>query len=87
MAIGSEVFGRCVGEINVSVEIENRGDWLCCGWNYLRFILAGNVAQYLRWWWEMVPGIGGYFGRFGSDLRNKKPLWKQGLLWVGLQKA
>ena len=29
MATGSDVFGRCVGEINVSVEIENRGDWLC----------------------------------------------------------
>jgi hypothetical protein len=25
MAIGSEVFGSCVGEINVSVEVENRG--------------------------------------------------------------
>ena len=29
MAIENEVFGRCVGEIDVSVEIENRGDWLC----------------------------------------------------------
>ena len=64
MAIESEVFGCRVGEIDVSVEIENRGAWLCCGWNYLRFILAGNVAQDLRWWWEMVPGIGWRFGSF-----------------------
>ena len=48
MAIGSEVFGSCVEEINVSVEIENRGVCLCCGWNYLEFILAGKVADYLR---------------------------------------
>ena len=40
MAIGSEVFGSCVGEIDVSVGIENRGVWLCCGWNYLGFILV-----------------------------------------------
>jgi hypothetical protein len=31
MAIKSEVFGRCVEEIDVSVEIENRDAWLCCG--------------------------------------------------------
>ena len=34
-AIGSEVFGSCVEEINVSVEIENRGALLCCGRKYL----------------------------------------------------
>ena len=49
MAIESEVFGSCVGEINVSVEAENRGACLCCGWNYLGFILAGKVAQDWRW--------------------------------------
>ena len=38
MAIGSEVFGSCVGEIDVSVGMENRGVWLCCGWNYSGFI-------------------------------------------------
>ena len=59
MAIGSEVFGRCVGEIYVLVEIENRGVWLCCGLIYLSLFGAGNAAQYLRWRWEMVPGIGG----------------------------
>ena len=65
MAIESEVFGSCLKEIDVSVEIENRGGWLCCGWNYMGFILAGKAAQYLEWRWEMVPGIGGCFGRFG----------------------
>ena len=69
MAIGSEVFGRCAGEINVSVEIENRGFWLCCGWNYLGFILAGKAAQNRRWRWEIVPGIGSAFAFrcFGLD--------------------
>jgi hypothetical protein len=31
MAIGSEVFGSCVGGIDVSVGMENRGVWLSCG--------------------------------------------------------
>ena len=59
MAIGSEVSGSCVEGIEVSVEIENRGIWLFCGWNYSGFILAGEAAQYLGWWWALVPGIGG----------------------------
>ena len=33
MAIGSEVFGSCVGGIDVSVEVEYGDDWLCCGWS------------------------------------------------------
>jgi hypothetical protein len=45
MAIRSEVFVSSVEEIDVSVEIENRDPWLCCGWNYLEFILAGKAAQ------------------------------------------
>jgi hypothetical protein len=61
MAIGSEVFGSCVGEVNISVEIENSGFWHCCEQKYLRFILASKAAQYLRWKREMVPGIGGRF--------------------------
>ena len=67
MAIRDEVFGRCVEEIDVSVEIKNVVVWLCCGLIYLGFVLAGKAAQYLRWRWVMVPGIGGCFGRFGSD--------------------
>ena len=58
MAIESEVFGRCVGEIDVSVEIENSDVWLCCGWKYLRIIfgdksgsrLAGEVGDGARYW-------------------------------------
>ena len=67
MAIGSEVFGSCVEEIDVSVELEKRGIWLCFGLIYLGFILAGKAAQYLRWWWTMVPGIGSRFRCFGLD--------------------
>ena len=39
MEIKSEVFGRCVEGIDVSVEVEYGDDWLCCGWKYLRLIL------------------------------------------------
>ena len=38
MAIGSEVFGSCIGEIDVSVGMENVGVWLCCALIYLGFI-------------------------------------------------
>ena len=57
MGIVSEVFGRCVKEIDVYLEVEYEGRWLCCGWKSLRFIWAGRAAQYWRWRWEMVPGI------------------------------
>ena len=66
MAIGSEVFGSCVGEIDVSVEIENRGAWLCCGLIYLGFVLAGKAAKDWCRRVVMVPGIGGRFWCFGS---------------------
>ena len=50
----SEVFGRCVGEIDVSV-----GDvWLCCGWVFeiyfgvksgsISSVEVGNGARYWR---------------------------------------
>jgi hypothetical protein len=42
MAIESEVFGSCVGEIDVLVEIVNRGIWLCCEWSFFGFIWAGK---------------------------------------------
>ena len=58
MATGNEVFGRCVGEIDVSVEIKNVVVWLCCWWNYLGFMLGreggsrltkvGDGARYWR---------------------------------------
>jgi len=49
MEIKSEVFVRCVGGIDVSVEVEYGDDWLCCGWKYLRFILEAKAAQNRRW--------------------------------------
>ena len=67
MTIESEVCGRCVAVIDVSVGMENRGAWICCGCNYLGFVLAGKAAQYLQWRLEMVPGIGGRFRRCGLD--------------------
>ena len=67
MTIESEVFGSCVWEINVSVEEGNWDAWLCYGMKYLKFILAGKAAQYLRWRWEMMPGIGWHFGVFEGD--------------------
>ena len=67
MAIGSDVFGSCVEGINVSVGMENSEVWLCCGWNYLGFIMGGYAVQDWQQRQEMVPGIGGRFGRFGSD--------------------
>ena len=67
MAIESEVFGSCVGEIDVSVGMQNRDNWLCCGWNYLGFILVGKAPQDWLWRWETVPGIGSAFRCFWSD--------------------
>ena len=49
MGIVSEVFGRCVGEIDVSVEVEYGGGWLCCGRKYLRLIWARKGAQGRQW--------------------------------------
>ena len=66
MAIRSEVFGSCVGEIDVSVEIENRDAWLCCGWNYLGFILVGKAAKDWCRRVVMVPGIGGLLRLVGG---------------------
>jgi hypothetical protein len=34
MAIGSEVFGSCVGKIDVSVVVKYGDAWLCCEWRY-----------------------------------------------------
>ncbi len=62
IAIESEVFGSCVGGIDVSVRMENRCDWLCCGLIYLSLFEAVKVAQYLRWRRLIVPGIGSRFG-------------------------
>jgi hypothetical protein len=61
MVTESEVFGSSVGEIDVSVEIENRGVWLCCGWNYLGFIWQEKRLR--------IDGIGGRWCQvLGADL-------------------
>jgi hypothetical protein len=57
MAIGSEVFGRCVEEIDVYVEVKYEGRWLCCEQKYLRFIWAAKAAQSRQCGWVTVPGI------------------------------
>ena len=67
MAKGSEVFGSCVGEIDVLVEIVNRGIWLCCEWSSFGFIWAEKAVQDCVRRWMMVPGIGWLFSRFGID--------------------
>jgi hypothetical protein len=38
MAIGSEVFDRCVGGIDVLVVVKYGDAWLYFGWKYLRII-------------------------------------------------
>ena len=66
IAIKSEVFGNCVEEIDVSVEVKNGDLLLCYECKYLRFIWAAKAAQNQRWRWVMVPGIGYAFRYFGS---------------------
>ena len=86
MAIKSEVFGSCVEEIDVSVEVEYEGEWLSCGWKYLRFILAGKATQNRRHRWVMVPGIGYAFkcfiGTLGVIEELKSPCGSRGLVGV-----
>ena len=60
-----EVFGGCVGEIDVSVEVENRGGWLCCGWNYMGFILVGKVPQDWQYRWGWCQVLEEIFASFG----------------------
>ena len=58
IAIKSEVFGSCVEEIEVSVEVKNGDLFLCYECKYLRFIWAAKAAKNRRLRWVMVPGIG-----------------------------
>ena len=80
MATGSEVFGSCVGEIDVAVGIENRDAWLCCGWKYLTFIVAGKVPQYLRRGWTNGARYWSVFlGALGLIKEIKSPCGYRGL--------
>jgi hypothetical protein len=63
----SEVFGRCVVGIDVSVEAEYGDDWICCEQKYLRFVLAGKAPQDCLQRWVRVPGIGSAFRCFWLD--------------------
>ena len=83
MAIGSEVFGSCVEEIDV--EVECGGAWLCFGREYLSFICGGKAAQNWRWRREMVPGIGCYFEASGDVFINKNPCGGRGGGGIGCQ--
>ena len=67
MEIKSEVFGRCVEEIEVSVEVKNGDLLLCYECKYLRFIWAAKAAQNWRLRVMMVPGIGCCLGLFEGD--------------------
>ena len=67
MATGREVFGSCVGEIDVLAEIVNRGIWLCCEWSHFRFIWVSKGAQDCVRRWMIVPGIGVRFWCFEGD--------------------
>ena len=58
VVIKIEVFGKCVEGINVLVKVEYEGEWLYCGWKYLRFIWEAKAAQNRQLRWVMVPGIG-----------------------------
>ena len=78
MAIGSEGSGRCAGEIDVLVEVKNRGAWLCCGLNCLGFILVGKAPQDWLLRWRIVPGIGGGFDAFGLTEEIKSPCGGRG---------
>jgi len=68
MEIKSEVFGRCVEEIEVSVEVKNGDLLLCYECKYLRFIWAAKAAQNRQLRWVKVPGIGYAFKCFIGTL-------------------
>jgi hypothetical protein len=62
LAIESEVFGSCVEDICISLELMNGDFMLCCRWTYARFIWVVRVAQNRRWTWAMEQGNGWLFG-------------------------
>ena len=74
MATGSEVFGRYVGEIDVSVEVENSESLLQFGWNYLGFMLVEKAAKDWCRRVVMLSGIGRRIWCFGRHWRIKNPV-------------
>ena len=82
-----EVFGRCVKEIDVSIEAEYKGEWLCCEWKYLRLIWEAKAAQNRRYRWVMVSGIGCTFKCFldtlgGIEELKSPPLSEETSCWT-----
>ena len=87
MAIESEVYGSCVGEIDVSVGMENRGVWLCCGWNYLRFILAVKwlkIGSGCGQWCQVLEAV---WGLLGLIEEIKSPCGGRCFRWCSLKKS
>ena len=83
MATESEVCGSCVGEINVSVEIEISGVWLCCGkvvdgiiwdlfWREKWLNICGGGGR----WCQVLEGI---FDAFDVIEEIKSPCGGRGL--------
>ena len=72
MAIRGEVFGSCVGEVDVSVEVEISQVWLCCWWKYLRLFGAGKWLKIVGGV-GMVPGIGWLLGALEVIEEIKSP--------------
>ncbi len=65
LTIGGEVFGSCVEEIDVLVEIVNRGIWLCCEWKYLSCLGAEKglkIGSGGRRWCQVSDGVLGALG-------------------------
>jgi hypothetical protein len=73
MAMESQVLDRCVGKINVSVEVENSEVLLCCGWKKLRLNLQGNRLNICgggRRWYQVLEGT---LGALGLIVELKSP--------------
>jgi hypothetical protein len=66
MAIKSEVFGECVEEIDVSVEVGYGCGELCCGREYLRLICVRKAAQDWRNRLVIVLGVRYSLGASGD---------------------
>ena len=80
MEIESESFGRYVVEINVSVELKNGDDWLCCGWKYMGFNLRGKrlkIGGGNGGWCQVLEGI---LGALGVIKEIKSPCGGRGFL-------
>ena len=78
IAIGSEVFGSCGWEIEVSVEIKNGDGLLCCGWKCLGFILAGNRLNICGGWERWCQVLEGILGALGVVEELKSPCGSRG---------